>query len=122
MHAHARKMATSDPDLAALVATLGYAQQMIVSTIERECEALRSGHMLAAWAFGERLRDAARLYAGAAKAARSALEGAGAQAIAALEERREVFSALLKVEFAVLAAEREAAKLHRDLALGAARA
>jgi hypothetical protein len=89
------------------------AEAVIVSTIERECEALRAGRMLAANALRLRLKDAARLYLNITRAGRASLwtlnqilPGAGD----VIEERRQAFSALLKVELAVLAAEREAAR------------
>jgi hypothetical protein len=94
-----------------LVAIEG-AESIIVSTIERECEALRAGRLLAAQALRARLRDAARLYINAARAARASLatiEVAAPGTDGLLEERRVAFSALLRIELAVLAAERAAA-------------
>lgn len=89
------------------------AEGVIVSTIERECEALRAGRLLAADALRTRLRDAATLYLNITRAARASLwtieqtlPGTGDL----LEERRAAFSALLKVEMGVLAAERAAAE------------
>lgn len=102
----------SDLDGTALAAALASAEQLIISTIERECEALRTGRYLAASALRDRLSDAARLYLDTARAARASLDlVAGGEGMAAeLEERRKVFSALLRVELAVLAAERAAAR------------
>jgi hypothetical protein len=89
------------------------AEGIIVSTIERECEALRAGRMLAANALRMRLHDAAKLYLNITRAARAAmwtveqiLPGTGEL----LEQRRAAFAALLRVELAVLAAERAAAE------------
>lgn len=95
-----------------LLMAIEAAEGVIVSTVERECEALRAGRMLAANALRMRLKDAARLYLNLSRAARAALwtmdkivPGTGD----ALAERRAAFSALLRVELAVLAAERAAA-------------
>ncbi|MGH6925674.1 MAG: hypothetical protein ACRED5_18250 [Propylenella sp.] len=95
-----------------LLAAIEAAEGVIVTTIERECEALRAGRLLAADALRTRLRDAAKLYLNVSRAVRASLwtlerilPGAGG----VLEERRAAFSALLKVELAVLAAERAAA-------------
>jgi hypothetical protein len=95
-----------------LLAAIEAAEGVIVTTIERECEALRAGRLLAADALRTRLRDAAKLYLNVTRAVRASLwtlekilPGAGG----VLEERRAAFSALLKVELAVLAAERAAA-------------
>ena len=88
------------------------AEQIIVSAIERECEALRAGRMLAARALHAHLRDAARIYLSAARAARTSirtLEHVMPGVCDRLEERRAAFASLLKVELAVLAAERAAA-------------
>jgi hypothetical protein len=103
----ARARAQADELLIAIEA----AEQIIVSTIERECEALRAGQMLAAQALRARLRDAAQLYLNAARAARASLwsiERAAPGTRAILDERRRAFAALLRVELAVLAAERAA--------------
>jgi hypothetical protein len=89
------------------------AESVIVSTIERECEALRAGRILAADALRMRLRDAARLYLDTTRAARASMwtiEQALPGASQMFEERRAAFSALLKVELSVLAAERAAAE------------
>jgi hypothetical protein len=102
-----------------LLRAIEAAEGVIVSTVERECEALRAGRMLAANALRMRLKDAARLYLNLSRAARAALwtmdkivPGTGD----ALAERRAAFSALLRVELAVLAAERAAAESGLDFA------
>jgi hypothetical protein len=95
-----------------LLDTLAAAEGMIVSAIERECEALRTGRMLAAEALHLRLCDAARLYLHATKAARASLrtvEHILPGTAQLFENRRIAFADLLKVELAVLAAERAAA-------------
>jgi hypothetical protein len=100
-----------------LVAIEG-AESIIISTIERECEALRAGRLLAAQALRSRLRDAARLYLNAVRAARASLatiEVAAPGTHELLEERRTAFSALLRVELAVLAAERVAVDRSMEL-------
>ena len=104
-----------------LMRAIEAAEGAVISTIERECEALRAGRTLAADALRLRLKDAARLYLNLARAARASLRtfnlilpGAGEM----LEERRAAFAALLKVELAVLSAERTAA--HPDLAFATA--
>ena len=94
-----------------LLAAIEAAEHIIVGTIERECEALRAGRMLAARALHIRLRDAAKLYLDATRAARASiwtLEQIRPGICNRLEERRASFSALLQVELAVLAAERAA--------------
>jgi hypothetical protein len=95
-----------------LLQAIAAAESTIVTTIERECEALRAGRLLAARALHTRLTDASALYLNAIRAARASLwtieqvlPGSREQ----LEERRIAFAALLKVEFAVLAAARAAA-------------
>jgi hypothetical protein len=102
-----------------LLRAIEAAEGVIVSTVERECEALRAGRMLAANALRMRLKDAARLYLNLSRAARAALwtmdqivPGTGN----ALAEQRAAFSALLRVELAVLAAERAAAESSLDFA------
>jgi hypothetical protein len=94
-----------------LLEAIATAESIIVATIERECEALRTGRMLAAEALHLRLCDAARLYLHATRAARASLcitgqllPGIGN----AFEERRAAFANLLRVQLAVLAAERAA--------------
>ena len=96
-----------------LLHAIAAAEGIIVSTIERECEALRAGRMLAANALRMRLRDASRLYLNTVRAARASLwtmeqfvPGIGDF----LSEQRAAFASLLKVELAVLAAERAAAE------------
>jgi hypothetical protein len=98
-------------DAEELLRALAFAEEAIVSSIERECEALRAGQMLAAQALDVRLSDAARLYIDSMRAARASLwtmEHVMPGVRATLEERRAAFSSLLKVELAVLAAERAA--------------
>ena len=88
------------------------AEQIIVASIERECEALRSGRMLAARALHTQLCDAARIYLDATRAAQASIETLDYVAPGMcdrLEARRVAFSSLLKVELAVLASERAAA-------------
>jgi hypothetical protein len=95
-----------------LLDAMSAAETVIVTTIERECEALRAGRRLAATALHLRLTDAARAYLHAAKATRAslaAIEEALPGSYDFLQDRRAAFSALLKVELSVLAAEREAA-------------
>ena len=102
-----------------LLQAIEAAEGVIVATIERECEALRAGRPLAADALRVRLRDAARLYLNLTRAARAALwtmERIWPGIDGALAERRAAFSALLKVELAVLAAERNAAESGLQLA------
>ncbi len=112
--------AQAQTDAEALLDCIGNAEDVIVTTIERECEALRSGRMLAAKALHTRLGDAARFYVDAIKAARASLwtiEHVLPGARAMLEERRAAFSSLLQIELAVLAAERAAAG-EEDLGTG----
>jgi hypothetical protein len=95
----------------AMLHGIASAEQIIVSAIERECEALRTGRMLAAKALHTQLRDAARIYLNATRAARAsivAIERLSPGICDRLEERRAAFASLLKVELAVLAAERAA--------------
>lgn len=95
-----------------LLQAIEAAERIIVSTIERECEALRSGRGLAAKALRTRLRDASRLYLNATRAARASvwtLEQILPGICDELEERRMAFASLLKVELAVLATERAVA-------------
>ncbi len=94
-----------------LLRAIDAAEGVVVSTIERECEALRAGRLLAADALRMRLREASRLYLNLMRAARASLwtmERILPGVDAALAERRAAFGALLKVELAVLAAERAA--------------
>ena len=95
-----------------LLEAIAAAETIIVATIERECEALRTGRMLAAEALHLRLCDAARLYLHATRGARASLgaiepilPGSGHL----FESRRTAFADVLRVELAVLAAERAAA-------------
>ena len=95
-----------------LLQAIEAAEGVIVSTIERECEALRAGQMLAANALRLRLRDAAKLYLNVTRAARASIwtiEQLLPGTHRHLHECRAAFAALLKVELAVLAAERAAA-------------
>jgi hypothetical protein len=95
-----------------LLQAIEAAEGVIVCTIERECEALRAGRILAADALRMRLRDAAWLYLNTMRAARAAMwtmEQILPGLDEALEERRAEFAALLKVELGALAAERAAA-------------
>jgi hypothetical protein len=95
-----------------LLQAIEAAEHIIVSTIERECEALRAGRALAAMALRTRLRDAAKLYLNASRAARASvwtLEQILPGICDRLEERRAAFASLLKVELAILATERAAA-------------
>ena len=95
-----------------LLRAIDAAEGVIVSTIERECEALRAGRMLAAKALRLRLNDLAKLYLNVTRAARASIwtiEQLLPGTESRLEECRAAFAALLKVELAVLAAERAAA-------------
>lgn len=95
-----------------LIRAIETAERVIVETIDRECEALRAGRHLAADALRLRLRDAASLYLNLVRAARASIwtiEQVVPGSRAELEARRVAFSALLKVELAILAAERAAA-------------
>ncbi len=94
-----------------LLQAIEVAEGVIVSTIERECEALRAGRLLAADALRMRLRDAARLYLNITRAARAAMwtmERVLPGIDDAMKERRSAFAALLRIELAVLVAERAA--------------
>lgn len=96
-----------------LLEAIAAAETIIVSTIERECEALRTGRMLAAEALHLRLCDAARLYLNATRAARASLstiESVLPGIRHRFEERRTAFAAVLRIELAVLAAEHAAAE------------
>ncbi len=96
-----------------LLQALEAAEGVIVSSIERECDALRAGQMLAAQALRLRLRDASKLYINLIRAARASLwtlEQVLPGISGHLDTRREAFAALLRVELAVLAAERAAAE------------
>jgi hypothetical protein len=92
-----------------LLQAIDFAEGVIVSTIDRECEALRAGRLLAADALRVRLRDAAKLYLSVTRAARASIwtiEQLLPGTHRHLHECRAAFAALLKVELAVLAAER----------------
>ena len=94
------------------MAAIAASESVIIATIERECEALRAGRMLAAKALHTRLCDASRLYLDATRAARASLwtiEQVLPGTKAKLEAGRAEFSVLLKVELAILAAERAVA-------------
>ena len=96
-----------------LLRSIEAAEGLIVSTIERECEALRAGQMLAANALRLRLRDAAGLYLNVIRAVRASiwtLEQVLPGTQNHLEARRAAFASLLKVELAVLASERAVAE------------
>lgn len=102
-----------------LLQAIEAAEGVIVSTIERECEALRAGRMLAANALRLRLRDAAKLYLQVIRAARASIwtiEQLLPGTEYRLRECRTAFAALLKIELAVLAAERAAAANELHLA------
>jgi hypothetical protein len=110
--------AQAEAQASELLRAIDMAEALIVSTIERECEALRAGRLLAAGALRLRLRDAAKLYLDATRAARASiwtiealLPGTQNQ----LEQCRAAFAALLKVELAVLAAERAAVQTEFSL-------
>jgi hypothetical protein len=94
-----------------LLQAIATTESIIVGTIERECEALRTDRMLAAEALHLRLCDAARLYLHATKAARASLAIMGQLLPGisdAFEERRAAFASVLRVQLAVLTAERAA--------------
>ena len=102
-----------------LLRAIEAAESVIVSTIERECEALRAGRLLAANALRLRLRDAAKLYLNVTRAARASMwtiEQLLPGTQQNLEQSRKAFAALLKIELAVLAAERAAANTELQLA------
>lgn len=99
-------------EAAELLKAISSAETVIVSTIERECEALRARRMLAARALHTRLCDAAKLYLDATRAARASIEAIEEilpGSLALLEDSRSAFSTLLKVELAVLATHRASA-------------
>jgi len=105
--------AQAEAQASELLRAIDMAEALIVSTIERECEALRAGRLLAASALRLRLRDAAKFYLNATRAARASIwtiEQLLPGTRNHLEQCRAAFAALLKVELAVLAAERAAAK------------
>ena len=95
-----------------LLRAIDFAEGVIVSTIDRECEALRAGRMLAAKALRLRLRDAAKLYLDVTRATRASLwtiEQLLPGTEVHLTQCRTAFASLLRVELAVLASERAAA-------------
>jgi hypothetical protein len=97
-----------------LLQAIEAAEGVIVSSIERECSALRAGQMLAAQALRVRLRDAAKLYVNLIRAARASLwtlEQVLPGISDHLDARRAAFAALLRIELAVLAAERAATEM-----------
>ncbi len=105
-----------------LLQAIEAAEGVIVSSIERECAALRAGQMLAAQALRLRLRDAAKLYVNLIRAARASLwtlEQVLPGMTDHLDTRRAAFAALLRVELAVLAAERAASEPGPALPAGA---
>ncbi len=104
------RLVGDNEDLSAgLLAAVEQAESIIVETIGRECDALRSGRMLAARAIRTRLCDCAQLYINTVNAARAALETVVDEypdLYDKLEYRRAAFAALLRVEMATLAAAR----------------
>lgn len=95
-----------------LIESIAAAEAVIVSTIERQCEALRARQMLAAKALHTRLCDAAKVYLEATREARqsvTAIEVVMPGSVALLEDARGAFATMLKVQLAVLATERAAA-------------
>lgn len=111
--------AQAESQAAELLRAIQAAEGLIVSTIERECEALRGGQMLAANALRLRLRDAAKLYLDLMRAARASLwtmEQLLPGIQRDMQECRAAFAALLRIELAVLAAERAAAASALQLA------
>ncbi len=92
-----------------LVCAMESAEQVIVSLLAREREALRAGCRLAANAVHIRVNEAAQLYlsaVAAAKASLSAIEPILPEAPQVLEDRRTAFGAILRIELATLAAIR----------------
>jgi hypothetical protein len=97
-----------------LLRAIDFAESVIVSSIDRECEALRAGRMLAAKALRLRLRDAAKLYLDVTRAARASIwtiEQLLPGTEVHLTQCRAAFASLLRVELAVLASERAAAAI-----------
>ena len=102
--------AVSAPE--SLLNSIAAAEARIVTIIERECAALRSGQHLAAKALRGRLKEAAELYLNATLEARARLgsmDECAPDMRSRLERRRDGFAALLRVELAVLATIRAAA-------------
>ena len=103
---------TAEAQAKELLRAIDFAEGVIVSTIDRECEALRAGRMLAAKALRLRLRDAAKLYLDVTRATRASLwtiEQLLPGTEVHLKQCRAAFASLLRVELAVLASERAAA-------------
>jgi hypothetical protein len=101
--------AEEERHIAALFAAIMASESAIISAIERECEALRSGRHLAAMALHISLCDAARAYIAAAKSARASLgllNRSAPDAVHWLEQRRKGFNSVLKIELSALAAIR----------------
>ena len=102
-----------------LLRAIDAAESVIVSTIERECEALRAGRLLAANALRLRLRDAAKLYLNVTRAARASIwtiEQLLPGTEHNLEQSRKAFAALRGVSRDHVAAVRDdlPAALHND--------
>ena len=116
--------AEEERHIASLFAAITASESAIVSAIERECEALRSGRHLAAMALHISLCDAARAYIAAAKTARASLgllNRSAPDAVHWLEQRRKGFNSVLKIELSALAAIRANAEpAQRPRRLGAA--
>jgi hypothetical protein len=96
-----------------LIGALAHAEKTILTTIERECEALRAQRMLAAKSLHDRLCEVTQIYLNCARAARTSmdiLERALPGCRAYLEERRAAFSPVLQIQLAVLGAQRAAAE------------
>ncbi len=110
--------AQAEAQASELLRAIDMAEALIVSTIERECEALRAGRLLAASALRLRLRDAAKLYLDVTRAARASIwtiEQILPGTQNHMEQCRAAFAALLRVELAVLAAERAAMQTELSL-------
>ena len=95
-----------------LIGALAHAEKTILATIERECEALRTGRMLAAKSLHNRLQETTELYLNCARAARASMDTLevvlpGCREY--LERRRAAFAPVLQIELAVLGAQRAAA-------------
>jgi hypothetical protein len=111
--------AQAEAQASELLQAIDAAEAVIVSAIERECEALRAGRLLAAHALRLRLKDAAKLYLNVTRAARASawtIEQIIPGTQEGMEESRRAFAALLRIELAVLAAERAAADSELRLA------
>lgn len=104
--------AQAEAQVAELMRAIQAAESVIIATIERECEALRGGRLLAANALRVRLRDAAKLYLDLTRASRASLSTMGHLLPGTerkLRECRSDFGSMLRIELATLAAERAAA-------------